>query len=63
MKLVTYKELYIIFGIPFRRQHVLRLQKQGRFPLRRKVGNMNFWTYDEIETWVKRLWKPGSPVS
>lgn len=63
MRLVSYKELYLTFGIPFSRQHILRLQGVGRFPLRRKVGNMNFWTYEEIEAWVKRLWKPGTPVS
>lgn len=63
MRMVRYKELYLIFGIPFSRQHILRLQVAGKFPLRRKVGNMNFWLYDEIEAWVKRLWKPGTPVS
>ena len=59
MQLATFKDLYIIWRIPFSRQHILRLQKAGKFPLRRKIGNLNFWTYEEVEAWVKGLWKPG----
>ncbi len=56
--LITYKELRRQFNIPFTRQHILRLEKAGRFPLRRKVGNLNFWTVDEIREWIEKLWKP-----
>jgi hypothetical protein len=59
--LVTFKELRRIFGIPFTRQHVLRLEKLGRFPLRRKVGNVNFWTREEIEAWLRDLRRPTAP--
>ncbi len=39
--------------IPFTRQHVLRLEKVGKFPQRLKVGNRRIgWLYTEIETWI-----------
>ena len=41
-RLVTYRDLKA-FGIPYTPQHILRLQKQGLFPLRRKLGNFNFY--------------------
>jgi predicted DNA-binding transcriptional regulator AlpA len=56
--LITYKQFYKLFGIPFSRQHILRLQKAGKFPLRRKVGNLNFWTYEEVKRWIDGLWRP-----
>ncbi len=59
--LVTFKELRRNFGIPFTPQHVLRLEKAGRFPPRRKVGNINFWTREEIETWIRKLGRPTDP--
>ena len=55
MRLVTFKQLRSLFGIPFTPQHILRLQKAGRFPLRRKQGNCNFWLYAEVEEWVAKL--------
>lgn len=60
MQLVTYKDLWIIWRIPFSRQYVLRMQKETppRFPLRRKVGNVNFWCRDEIEEWIKTMRRP-----
>ena len=59
-RLIGYKGLYD-FGITFSRQHILRLQKLGRFPLSRKVGNVNFWTVEEILTWIKNLPKRQPP--
>ena len=59
--LVTFKELRKLFGIPFTRQHILRLQAVGRFPLRRKVGNLNFWTREEVEEWLRNLKRPNDP--
>lgn len=39
--------------IPLTRQHVLRLEKVGKFPRRLKVGNRRIgWLYTEIETWI-----------
>ena len=60
--LVTFKELRILFGIPFTPQHVLRLQKAGKFPLRRKVGNLNLWLRADVEAWIAGLWTPGLPA-
>ena len=60
-QLVTYKDFWIIWRIPFSRQHILRLQTQytpPRFPLRRKVGNVNFWSREEVEEWVRTMWRP-----
>ena len=51
--LITYKELRRRFGIVFSRQHIYRLQRAGKFPLRRKVGNLNIWTVEEIEQWIE----------
>lgn len=59
--LVTFKDLWLLFRIPYTRQHILRLQHAGKFPLRRKVGNLNFWTRDEVETWLQNLRKPNGP--
>ena len=53
--LITYPQLKELFGIPYTPQHILRLQKQGRFPLRRKSGNFNFWLYDDVKRWVESL--------
>lgn len=57
-RLVTFPELKTLFGIPYTPQHILRLQKAGRFPLRRKLGNFNFWLWEEIEAWVRKLRTP-----
>jgi predicted DNA-binding transcriptional regulator AlpA len=56
-RLVTFKELRSIYGISISAQHCLRMQKTGRFPLRRKWGggNLNTWYADEIETWLSQL--------
>ena len=54
-KLVTYRELKELFGIPYTPQHLLRLQKQGLFPSRRKLGNFNFWLWDDVDAWLRRL--------
>lgn len=54
-KLVTYRDLKEQFGIPYTPQHILRLQKQGLFPPRRKLGNFNFWLWEDIDAWLRRL--------
>jgi prophage regulatory protein len=39
--------------IPFTRQHVLRLEKAGKFPRRLKLGQRRVaWVYAEIEAWI-----------
>lgn len=54
-RLVTYRDLKEQFGIPYTPQHILRLQKQGLFPPRRKLGNFNFWLWDDVDAWLKTL--------
>ena len=56
--LITYKELRRRFGIGFSRQHIYRLQRAGKFPLRRKIGNLNMWLEDEIVEWIEKLHRP-----
>ena len=58
MRLVTFKELKELFGIPYRPQTILKKQKARQFPLRVKQGNLNFWRYDEVAEWVKNLQSP-----
>ena len=39
--------------IPFTRQHVLRLEKAGKFPRRMRIGARRVgWLLSEIEAWV-----------
>ena len=54
-RLVTYPELKSLFGIPYTPQHILRLQKAGRFPPRRKLGNFNFWLWEDIDRWLREM--------
>lgn len=40
-------------GVPFTRQHVARLIKQGRFPAPIKLGiGTNRWISSEIDDWL-----------
>lgn len=51
LRVISWRELSEM--IPFTRQHVLRLEKDGKFPRRLKVGNRRIgWLYTEIETWI-----------
>jgi prophage regulatory protein len=54
-RLVTYEELSSIYGIPYTPQHILRLQNAGKFPMRRKLGNFNFWLHEDIAAWIDQL--------
>ena len=39
--------------VPFSRQHILRLEKRGRFPRRLHLGaNRVVWLKSEIEEWI-----------
>lgn len=60
MKIIDWKVLKDM--VPFCRQHILRLEKAGRFPLRVRIGqNRVGWVYDEIVTWIEgHLDKRGS---
>lgn len=50
-QLITLGELLDI--VPFSRQHILRLEKKGRFPRRLRLGdNRVAWLRAEIEQWI-----------
>lgn len=49
--LITKKQLRAM--VPYTPQHILRLEKKGRFPRRIRVGeNRVAWLLTEIERWV-----------
>jgi prophage regulatory protein len=50
-RLITKRELCQI--VPYTPQHVLRLEKKGKFPRRIQVGpNRVAWLLSEVEAWV-----------
>ena len=50
-RLITRHELRMM--IPFTPQHILRLEKKGRFPRRIRLGeNRVAWLLTEIEAWI-----------
>ena len=50
-RIVTKKELRLI--VPYSPQHVLRLEKLGKFPRRIKIGERRVgWRLSEIENWL-----------
>jgi prophage regulatory protein len=50
-RLITRRQLRTM--IPFTPQHILRLEKKGRFPRRIRIGaNRVAWLLAEIEDWV-----------
>ena len=49
-RLVTFKELRDLFGIPYCRAHIDRLERAGQFPKRVRLGNCRIvWVVIEIE--------------
>jgi prophage regulatory protein len=50
-RLITKKQLRSM--VPYTPQHILRLEKKGKFPRRVQVGaNRVAWLLSEIESWV-----------
>jgi prophage regulatory protein len=50
-RLITRRELRTM--VPFTPQHILRLEKKGKFPRRVRLGeNRVAWLLTEIETWI-----------
>ena len=50
-RLITKKQLRAM--VPYTPQHILRLEKMGRFPKRNRVGeNRVAWLLPEIERWL-----------
>jgi prophage regulatory protein len=56
MRIITWKELRLI--VPYSRQHVARLEKEGKFPKRVRLGDSPRgrigWLEGEILEWLQR---------
>ena len=63
MKLVTFRELKTIYGVPYCRQHLSRLEAAEQFPTRVTLGQCRVaWVASEIEAWIEdRLAKRTAP--
>jgi predicted DNA-binding transcriptional regulator AlpA len=55
-KLLTFPELKSVKGIPFTRRHVARLEDNGSFPVRVKIGQHRIgWIESEIDAHISEL--------
>ena len=53
LKLCTWKELKEVYGIPYCRMHIRRLELKGRFPQRIPLGECRVaWLAHEVEQWI-----------
>ena len=60
MRMVKGYKGLLAFGIAMTPQHILRLMKARKFPACRKVGNVCWWTVEDIEDWIKHLPRPAT---
>lgn len=52
-KLVSKKELKSIYGVPYSFAHIARLEGQGQFPKRVKLGACRVaWLAEEVQAWI-----------
>ena len=52
-KLVTKKELKIVFGVPYSFAHIARLEAAGQFPKRVRLGACRVaWLSEEVQAWI-----------
>lgn len=64
IRIVSYTQLQIEFGIPYSRVHLLRLERTNNFPKRVKVGaNRIGWLVSEIEAHLKKKLGDRFPTS
>jgi predicted DNA-binding transcriptional regulator AlpA len=63
MKLCSVKELKTVYGIPYSRQHIWRLQAQNEFPLVVKLGRCRVaFRVSDVEGWIAdRISKSNQP--
>lgn len=55
-RLVTHRTLKAEYGVDYSNGHLLRLEAQGRFPRRIKIGGgRTAWFAHEIEAWLRSL--------
>jgi prophage regulatory protein len=54
LKLCTQKELKTVYGIPYCRQHLRRMEEAKKFPQRIKLGTFRIgYRCSEIERWLE----------
>ena len=60
-RIVTRKELRLI--VPYTPQHILRLEKRGKFPKRIRIGERRVgWRLSDVEAWLaERSAESGAP--
>jgi prophage regulatory protein len=52
-RIITKRELRLI--VPYTPQHILRLEKRGKFPKRVQIGSRRVgWYLSEIELWLQQ---------
>jgi prophage regulatory protein len=52
-KLVSKKELRIVFGVPYSFAHIARLEAVGQFPKRVRLGACRVaWLSEEVQSWI-----------
>jgi prophage regulatory protein len=53
VRLLSYDELRPQKGIPYSKVHLWRLEREGKFPRRVKLGeNRHGWLESEIDDWI-----------
>jgi predicted DNA-binding transcriptional regulator AlpA len=57
MRFVTWKEIKELGLVPYSRQYIGRLERAGKFPLRRRARRRVVWVYEEILEW-QETWLP-----
>ena len=52
-RLVSKKELKIVFGVPYSVAHIARLEAAGQFPKRIRLGACRVaWLSEEVQSWI-----------
>jgi prophage regulatory protein len=59
-RIITKKELRLI--VPYTPQHILRLERRGKFPKRIQIGARRVgWYLVEVETWLSECARGATP--
>lgn len=62
-RIVTFPELKSIFGIPYCRYHLARLEAVGKFPKRVHLSSQRCaWKASELGEWVRNIGAGETPL-
>ncbi len=62
MRIIDWKVLKT--KVPYSRQHIKRLEDDGKFPLRVTLGACRIgWVETEVDAWIKQRMDQRGPVS